>query len=96
MFGESTVGNALGIGVALLFGVYVHYRVSLRKTQTRLAVCMLEEEDAQFVDDLERLVNDGAIHAIKDPYATPLVRQSQARRRRSARSPKFGTGNTLL
>jgi len=96
MFGESTVGNVLGIGVALLFGVYVHYRVSLRKTQTRLAVCMLEEEDAQFVDDLERLVNDGAVHAIKDPYATPLVPQPKVRSQSSGRRPKPGTVTTLL
>lgn len=85
MFGESTVGNIVGVGVILLFGAYVHYRVSTRRKQTRLAVCLLEEEDSLLVDELESMIEKHAMEPIKDTYATPSAPAEPVVKRRKPR-----------
>ena len=69
MFGSATITEILGLGAICLFGAYVHYRVSVRRTQTRLAVCMLEEDDTLLVDELERLVAEGKIKKLAKAHA---------------------------
>lgn len=73
MFSNVTVGDILGVGVIALFGAYVHYRVTTRMRQTRLAVGLLEADDSAIVKELESLVDKGEIEPLQGAYIVDPV-----------------------
>lgn len=85
MFGSSSVGEALGVVVFVCLGAYVHYRVSVRRKQTRLAIGMLEQDDLGVMATLDQLVKKKQIEPLKDylpaQEATSFISSTRRRQR---------------
>jgi len=95
MFSSITVGDILGVSVIALFGAYVHYRVTTRMRQTRLAVGLLEDDDSVLVSELENLISKGDIKPLSGAYTVePAVHQPQARKSTRSRKPKRRNAGT--
>ena len=78
MFGDTTIGEIIGVGIAAAFVAFVHYRVTTRRDHMRLAAGILESDDVGIVSELERLV--------APDKAVPAVSRAGTRARKLARA----------
>lgn len=58
-----TVGGILGVAAAVMFAVYVGYRISRKRDELRETIQLLTGDHCSFVDGLEGLVKSGELCA---------------------------------